>query len=166
MGQDILENSRTVAFRSSNLSVLFLQKENAHHLVCVSFWRYRPDLNWRMRVLQTLALPLGHGTICNEERSRVPHLLEPDFLQCPGLWIRTSLAVASLGAGIVDDSGVSKSGQNCRQYPNSLFGLADLCGLPELGRLVFELKGKRTPKGVRFFMCTSTGQICLHLSSL
>ena len=26
-------------------------------------WRYRPDLNWRMRVLQTLALPLGHGTI-------------------------------------------------------------------------------------------------------
>ena len=27
------------------------------------FWRYRPDLNWRMRVLQTLALPLGHGTV-------------------------------------------------------------------------------------------------------
>ena len=26
-----------------------------------------------MRVLQTLALPLGHGTICNEERFRVPH---------------------------------------------------------------------------------------------
>ncbi len=26
-------------------------------------WRYRPDLNWRMRVLQTLALPLGHGTV-------------------------------------------------------------------------------------------------------
>ena len=26
-------------------------------------WRYRPDLNWGMRVLQTLALPLGHGTI-------------------------------------------------------------------------------------------------------
>ena len=32
------------------------------------FWRYRPDLNWRMRVLQTLALPLGHGTIWNKER--------------------------------------------------------------------------------------------------
>ena len=29
----------------------------------VEYWRYRPDLNWRMRVLQTLALPLGHGTI-------------------------------------------------------------------------------------------------------
>ena len=27
------------------------------------FWRYRPDLNWGIRVLQTLALPLGHGTI-------------------------------------------------------------------------------------------------------
>ena len=26
-------------------------------------WRYRPDLNWGMRVLQTLALPLGHGTV-------------------------------------------------------------------------------------------------------
>ena len=26
-------------------------------------WRYRPDLNWRIRVLQTRALPLGHGTI-------------------------------------------------------------------------------------------------------
>ena len=25
-------------------------------------WRYRPDLNWRMKVLQTFALPLGHGT--------------------------------------------------------------------------------------------------------
>ena len=28
-----------------------------------NFWRYRPDLNWGMRVLQTLALPLGYGTI-------------------------------------------------------------------------------------------------------
>ena len=54
---------RTVAFRSSNLASTILQKENAHQMVCVSFWRYRPDLNWRMRVLQTLALPLGHGTI-------------------------------------------------------------------------------------------------------
>ena len=27
------------------------------------FWRYRPDLNWRIRVLQTRALPLGYGTI-------------------------------------------------------------------------------------------------------
>ena len=26
-------------------------------------WRYRPDLNWRITVLQTVALPLGYGTI-------------------------------------------------------------------------------------------------------
>ena len=26
-------------------------------------WRYRPDLNWRITVLQTGALPLGYGTI-------------------------------------------------------------------------------------------------------
>ena len=25
-------------------------------------WRCRPDLNWGMKVLQTFALPLGHGT--------------------------------------------------------------------------------------------------------
>ena len=31
--------------------------------MCFSFWRYRPDLNWRIRVLQTRALPLGYGTI-------------------------------------------------------------------------------------------------------
>ena len=38
-------------------------KRKAHRQGCFSFWRYRPDLNWGMRVLQTLALPLGHGTI-------------------------------------------------------------------------------------------------------
>ena len=54
---------RTVAFGSSNLTVLFLQKEKAHRMVCFSFWRYRPDLNWRITVLQTGALPLGYGTI-------------------------------------------------------------------------------------------------------
>ena len=40
-------------------------------------WRYRPDLNWRMRVLQTLALPLGHGTgfgAGDEARTRYLHL--------------------------------------------------------------------------------------------
>ena len=43
----------------------------------LNFWRYRPDLNWRMRVLQTLALPLGHGTIFgagDEARTRYLHL--------------------------------------------------------------------------------------------
>ncbi len=39
------------------------EKEKAHRMVCFSFWRYRPDLNWRIMVLQTMALPLGYGTI-------------------------------------------------------------------------------------------------------
>ena len=26
-------------------------------------WRCHPDLNWGIKVLQTFALPLGHGTI-------------------------------------------------------------------------------------------------------
>ena len=26
-------------------------------------WRYHPDLNWGVKVLQTLALPLGYGTM-------------------------------------------------------------------------------------------------------
>ena len=38
-------------------------KKEAHLLVCFFFWRYRPDLNWRITVLQTVALPLGYGTI-------------------------------------------------------------------------------------------------------
>ena len=37
-------------------------------------WRYRPDLNWRITVLQTGALPLGYGTIWNKERKCVPYL--------------------------------------------------------------------------------------------
>ena len=27
----------------------------------LSFWRRHPDLNWGIRILQTLALPLGYG---------------------------------------------------------------------------------------------------------
>ena len=57
---------------------LFLQKRKAHHLVCFSFWRYRPDLNWRITVLQTGALPLGYGTkkygAGDEARTRYLHL--------------------------------------------------------------------------------------------
>ena len=43
------------------------------------FWRYRPDLNWGIKVLQTFALPLGHGTVFeigagDEARTRYLHL--------------------------------------------------------------------------------------------
>ena len=34
------------------------------------FWRYRPDLNWRITVLQTVALPLGYGTIYKNRNAR------------------------------------------------------------------------------------------------
>ena len=30
-------------------------------------WRWRPDLNWWMKVLQTFALPLGHVTIISKK---------------------------------------------------------------------------------------------------
>ena len=43
-------------------------------------YKRQPDLNWWMRVLQTLALPLGHVTIF---RSEFPLLLErPTRLRC------------------------------------------------------------------------------------
>ncbi len=44
----------------------YIKKERKilYALDCIQdCWRYRPDLNWGMRVLQTLALPLGYGTI-------------------------------------------------------------------------------------------------------
>ena len=45
-------------------------KKERHASTCLSFWRCRPDLNWGVRVLQTLALPLGHGTILNLSRKK------------------------------------------------------------------------------------------------
>ncbi len=32
-------------------------------------WRHHPDLNWRVRVLQTLALPLGYGAAMMERET-------------------------------------------------------------------------------------------------
>ena len=51
---------RTSAFRSSNPPEP--TKKETHQTVCFFLWRYRPDLNWRITVLQTGALPLGYGT--------------------------------------------------------------------------------------------------------
>ena len=36
---------------------------NNHPERVVVLWRRHPDLNWGMRVLQTLALPLGYGAV-------------------------------------------------------------------------------------------------------
>ena len=41
------------------------------------FWRRHPDSNWRIKVLQTFALPLGYGAVCgavDEARTRDLHL--------------------------------------------------------------------------------------------
>ena len=54
---------RTSAFNLSNLVGPFSPNKKDIQLDVLFVWRYRPDLNWGMRVLQTLALPLGHGTI-------------------------------------------------------------------------------------------------------
>ena len=47
-------------------------KNKALLLKCFVFWRYRPDLNWRITVLQTGALPLGYGTILKSGTLGVP----------------------------------------------------------------------------------------------
>ncbi len=51
-------------------------KEKGHPLGCpFFFWRYWPDLNWRITVLQTGALPLGYSTIWKSgTRGYVPDL--------------------------------------------------------------------------------------------
>ena len=66
----------TIAFRYSNLSGTDFSKKKTHTIWCAfSFWRYRPDLNWRITVLQTGALPLGYGTIYKSgTRGYVPDL--------------------------------------------------------------------------------------------
>ena len=39
-----------------------------------SVWRRHPDLNWRIRVLQTLALPLGYSAIGADYEARTRYL--------------------------------------------------------------------------------------------
>ena len=56
-----------MAFNLSTMLVQYFQKRRTPFGVRL-FWRYRPDLNWRITVLQTVALPLGYGTIWNKER--------------------------------------------------------------------------------------------------
>ena len=53
----------TARNKVNKAQVINLIKSGAFDLSSLGLWRYRPDLNWGMRVLQTLALPLGHGTI-------------------------------------------------------------------------------------------------------
>ena len=66
---------RTVAFNGSNLPVLFSKRKRTSARMSFFFWRYWPDLNWRITVLQTGALPLGYSTIWKSgTRGYVPDL--------------------------------------------------------------------------------------------
>ena len=66
---------RTVAFNGSNLPVLFSKRKRTSTRMSFFFWRYWPDLNWRITVLQTGALPLGYSTIWKSgTRGYVPDL--------------------------------------------------------------------------------------------
>ena len=52
-----------------------LKTSTEGHIPCG--WRRHPDLNWGVRVLQTLALPLGYSAEIGadyEARTRYPHL--------------------------------------------------------------------------------------------
>ena len=66
---------RTAAFNGSNLPVLFSKRKRTSARMSFFFWRYWPDLNWRITVLQTGALPLGYSTIWKSgTRGYVPDL--------------------------------------------------------------------------------------------
>ena len=65
---------RTIAFHGSNLSKCTKIKTTCRSRSFL-FWRYWPDLNWRITVLQTGALPLGYSTIWKSgTRGYVPDL--------------------------------------------------------------------------------------------
>ena len=62
------------------LQKFFFIKKLSYHIQYDSYcflWGCHPDSNWGIKVLQTLALPLGDGTKYgaeNETRTRDPHL--------------------------------------------------------------------------------------------
>ena len=51
-------------------SFVGLDKNESDLLGRFHFWRRHPDLNWGVRVLQTLALPLGYGAVFVEKHPR------------------------------------------------------------------------------------------------
>ena len=42
---------------------ILLKRHEGGPQPALTFWRRHPDLNWGIRILQTLALPLGYGAI-------------------------------------------------------------------------------------------------------
>lgn len=81
-------------------------------------------------------------------------LLEPNFLQRPGIRICFLLAVASVDSGPMDDPGFLQDRSPCRQTSDPIFDLVIICGIPEPWCLVSEplagLQGKRPAEAGRF----------------
>jgi len=65
--------------------------------------------------------------------------LEPDLFQCPGLRLCAAVAGASVDSCSFDDPTVPKNGQDCRLDSAAVPCLADLCCIPELGRVDVKL---------------------------
>ena len=57
------EPDPNIYYRTFIIEPIYRTKKKDTHQRVFLIWRCRPDLNWGVRVLQTLALPLGHGTI-------------------------------------------------------------------------------------------------------
>ena len=49
--------------------MVLLKGNKILHLITLAIWRWHPDLNRGMRVLQTLALPLGYATNLSKRKS-------------------------------------------------------------------------------------------------
>ena len=49
--------------------MILLKGNKILHLITLAIWRWHPDLNRGMRVLQTLALPLGYATNLSKRKS-------------------------------------------------------------------------------------------------
>src|SRR5690554_274555 len=47
----------------------FKSLASASSATTACFWRLHPDLNWRIKVLQTSALPLGYGALFLERET-------------------------------------------------------------------------------------------------
>ena len=63
-----------IGWRNCRFSTIQQRKKTVTSFFITVLWRWRPDLNWWMKVLQTFALPLGHVTIWVKNR-----LIEPIF---------------------------------------------------------------------------------------
>ena len=61
---EIILARSTLKNNSSILGIEFnLQNKKSPYLKVIFYLRRHPDLNWGIEVLQTFALPLGHGAI-------------------------------------------------------------------------------------------------------